>query len=396
MNLCNYAKVILARSTKEPETLKWWNDQPNKENKILVHVPNHSQNINVRARYENYHAFMHSYPKMHIPLQEFKSRIPRLQNYLSNAKYWKNNNKTGEKSIFLEKHNLLNWCKLSEAEKKRHKKENCEKCTSEIFYASLHKYTTPSTIEVSNLCEELTKKVCENSKAKNVTKATKILHTLEPFIEHKLDMNIKETACKLYDLTKKLTSDEKQKRIHTIVSKSTERIAKILNKENEEINFLASNKSYNEYERERLHTFFESKSKAKKNLAKRFKDESERKLKKRSSVGNLSKYTFNKEEFLNELKDHPKTVPINWNEWSRKYRVKNVQGIQPANGGQVLIEFAKSQGIDVFNYNTEKRMSGRDYFRRVRRSRHLITKRLRVPVPKSAKKKLKQKYKTEN
>ncbi|CAG2197096.1 unnamed protein product [Mytilus edulis] len=86
MNLCNYAKVILARSTKEPETLKWWNDQPNKENKILVHVPNHSQNINVRARYENYHAFMHSYPKMHIPLQEFKSRIPRLQNYLSNAK----------------------------------------------------------------------------------------------------------------------------------------------------------------------------------------------------------------------------------------------------------------------------------------------------------------------
>ena len=31
-------------------------------------------------------------------------------------------------------------------------------------------------------------------------------------------------------------------------------------------------------------------------------------------------------------------------------------------------------------------MSGRDYFRRVRLSRHLITQRLRVPVPKSAKK----------
>ena len=194
--------------------------------------------------------------------------------------------KQEKKVYFLKSTICLIGASCLKQKKKRHKKENCEKCTSEIFYASLHKYTTPSTIEVSHLCEELTKKVCENSKAKNVTKATKILHTLEPFIEHKLDMNIKETACKLYDLTKKLTSDEKQKRIHTIVSKSTERIAKILKKENEKIYFLASNKSYNEYERERLHTFFESKSKAKKNLAKRFKDESERKLKKRSSVGN--------------------------------------------------------------------------------------------------------------
>lgn len=48
-----------------------------------------------------------------------------------------------------------------------------------------------------------------------VTKAAKVLHTLELFLKHKLDSNIKETA---YDLSKDLTSDEKQKTVQTSVS----------------------------------------------------------------------------------------------------------------------------------------------------------------------------------
>jgi hypothetical protein len=57
---------------------------------------------------------------------------------LVNSKYWKNNNKNGEKMEFIRLHSLRSWFKLPENEKKQHQIEDCDKCQSIISNAILH------------------------------------------------------------------------------------------------------------------------------------------------------------------------------------------------------------------------------------------------------------------
>ena len=46
-----------------------------------------------------------------------------------------------------------------------------------------------------------------------------------------------------------------------------------------------------------------------------------------------------------------------------------------------MMEAAKSLGIDVSRFNTEKRISGRDYVQRIRRARHkLLYKKVSIPT----------------
>jgi hypothetical protein len=67
------------------------------------------------------------------------------------------------------------------------------------------------------------------------------------------------------------------------------------------------------------------------------------------------------------MKSIPSGTPVSWTELARKYQVRNAQGNAPGNAEQVLFQFARQNGIDVFQCNRNQRISGRDYFRRVRR-----------------------------
>lgn len=97
-------------------------------------------------------------------------------------------------------------------------------------------------------------------------------------------------------------------------------------------------------------------------------------------------YEFKKEELISEIKSYPPNKPINWSRLAKKYDVK-CQGKQPMNGGQVLMNYAKTQGVNVNTFNPAKRVSGRDYLRRVRRSQIKIGKsRISIPSSRSAKK----------
>ncbi|CAG2201259.1 unnamed protein product [Mytilus edulis] len=327
MNMCIYAKVILARSTKDPDNLKWWNNKQvenSKENSIYKTVPNHSQNISVFKRYNNYHVIMNRYPKMYIPLAEFKSRFPRVQIYLTKTKYWKNCNKSGEKTLFIEKYNLTNWCKLSEIERKGHQQQDCNICKSDAFHTSLHAASAPQTTnDIDQLCTELTTTVYNTSKTNNDGKMIKVVKTIVPYIEKKTGSNFTDVICKNYKLTPKLTSGEKEKEIKSVLSKQKEEMSNLINADNKIKNFLASSKSYSEYERERLGTFFISKSKAKQNLAKRFREE-HKKIKNRKSIGNINNYEFDKKKFINEIKSLPAKSNINWTELSRNMRSKTL------------------------------------------------------------------------
>lgn len=106
MNYCNFAKVIIARSSKDPQSIEWWkNKSEGKSTETILPTPQLSKFSNLVSapkRYDFYQTIMHRYPKMYIPYKKFNSNLSKLQNYLTNNKYWKNANINGENSSFFE------------------------------------------------------------------------------------------------------------------------------------------------------------------------------------------------------------------------------------------------------------------------------------------------------
>lgn len=84
MNFCNFAKVIIGRSSKDPESIKWWSTRENDINSIS-NVK--SSNKSPSFRYNFFNNVMHRYPNMHLPYDKFVRQLPRLQNYLAMPKY---------------------------------------------------------------------------------------------------------------------------------------------------------------------------------------------------------------------------------------------------------------------------------------------------------------------
>lgn len=103
-------------------------------------------------------------------------------------------------------------------------------------------------------------------------------------------------------------------------------------------------------------------------------------------MADLKIMKFDKDAFLSELKQYPAEKPVNWTRLAAKYNI-TYQGKQPKNSGQILMSFAKHHGINTNQFNRSVRVSGRDYTRRVRRSKMKLGKsRISIPSARSAKK----------
>jgi hypothetical protein len=74
---------------------------------------------------------------MQISFEKFKYKLPRIQKYITNSKYWKNNNNNGEKMEFIRLYSLRSWFILPENDNKQHQIEDCDKCQSIISNANL-------------------------------------------------------------------------------------------------------------------------------------------------------------------------------------------------------------------------------------------------------------------
>ena len=72
MNLCNFAKVIISRCTKDTSTIHWWNDNACSSDDLKLDIPAHSQLITTQTRHALYHTFMEKYPKMQISFEKYK------------------------------------------------------------------------------------------------------------------------------------------------------------------------------------------------------------------------------------------------------------------------------------------------------------------------------------
>ena len=161
MNLCNFAKVIISRCTKDASTIHWWNDNACSSDDLKLDIPAHSQLITTQTRHALYHKFMEKYPKMQISFEKFKYTLPRIQKYITNSKYWKNNNKNGEKMEFIRLHSLHSWFKLPENDKKQHQIEDCDTCQSIISNAILHKDLLQKAQQSYMKCAPVILKSCE-------------------------------------------------------------------------------------------------------------------------------------------------------------------------------------------------------------------------------------------
>jgi hypothetical protein len=100
MNLCNFAQVIISRCTKDASTINWRNANACSSDDLKLDIPAHSQLFTTQTRHTLYHTFMRKYPKMQISFEKFKYKLPRIQKYITNSKYWKHSNTNGEQMEF--------------------------------------------------------------------------------------------------------------------------------------------------------------------------------------------------------------------------------------------------------------------------------------------------------
>ena len=106
------------------------------------------------------------------------------------------------------------------------------------------------------------------------------------------------------------------------------------------------------------------------------------KIKKKISniIGNNEKEI----QFLKYLGSVPAGAKVSWRYLAIKFHLKNKHGVMPSNAGQVLLAFAKANGINSDKFNTCRRVSGRDFIQRIRRSKQKIYKKVSIPTPRSA------------
>lgn len=141
----------------------------------------------------------------------------------------------------------------------------------------------------------------------------------------------------------------------------------ILFNENTDVqDFLSSGISYSQYERQRLKKYFETPESAKKSHEQKIKKINSGIKKIKKHHGKFENYQFEKESFLLEMQEN-KSENVNWSD------IRNRNGSLPPNAGQILKDFAKSNGIDVDKFNKQKIVSGRDISHRIRR-KYLLQK----------------------
>ncbi|CAG2213104.1 unnamed protein product [Mytilus edulis] len=305
--------------------------------------------------------FMAGYPKMHVEYTYFKKRISRLQSYLTEKKYWKSGGKSEERNLFLDYFGLQNWYNLKKMEKQKHTLEKCNPCrTIHIDMSSLHKSLEKDSRQILETCQTATDHFIHTVSPTSMTqeKGVKIvksfINIVQPIIEEKVNIKFN---CKLADSLSPtaITAAEHRQEIKKAVTVSKKKFEEVMKDDGNDVtNFLSSGKSFNQYHRDRMTGFFESKVRAEERTEKLIRQESAGKKKSKQHHGNFENYSFDRTGFLNEMTSKPSGSDINWTLMAKTYNLQ-INGKFPANAGQVILECARKQGINTQTHNKEKR-----------------------------------------
>ncbi|CAC5361980.1 unnamed protein product [Mytilus coruscus] len=205
---------------------------------------------------------MTKYRNLQIPSYDiFKNQLPKLQNYVTNSKYFVHNGKAGEKMRFTDNFSLFNWLKLPENEKQSHKLQDCSTClTTHGSISSLHKSYSHASSLVQP-CKDLVNNINEIivSPSSSIGKKTvqNVIKVLEPIIETQYNINFKKTLAEVMNMSPRESVVEKNNKIMTSIRETTQQIAESMTENDGDVqNLLASGKSFLQYERERLQTCY--------------------------------------------------------------------------------------------------------------------------------------------
>lgn len=385
MNLCHFAKVLIARASKDQSSIQYWQDHASGVPLRAEHlIPRYDTSLSENSRYHFYCQVMHKYPKMYISKYQFHNKIGRVQSYLTQSKFFRNSNKSGEKNSYLETYNLMAWLQQSEHDRKSHALSDCPKCLE--TESGLHSSASADTLAMEDLSFTITKSILEEgltSPQSSNKKVEKFMNTLSPILKQKLDVNLNECVKKTFNLQSKENSTEKQKQSVKKLKENKTNIQNALFGATHDVErFLSSGTSYNQYERERLEKFFETSESAKELVEKKSKKIKLGLNKPKKHHGKFTSYVFNKQAFLLEMKEN-KNENVNWSSLARKYTIKTKNGQFPANAGQILKQYAQDNGVDVNRFNRQKTVSGRDIAQRIRR-KYLRVRGITVPRERSA------------
>lgn len=104
------------------------------------------------------------------------------------------------------------------------------------------------------------------------------------------------------------------------------------------------------------------------------------KVKSKIHHGNFSRYEFQAENFLKEMRETPEGQIVNWTEKAKKYHLR-INGKFPLNGGQVMAQYAKENAINIASFNSTIRSV--QHGKRVRRFKKKVIGNVSVPTPRS-------------
>ena len=79
----------------------------------------------------------------------------------------------------------------------------------------------------------------------------------------------------------------------------------------------------------------------------------------KSPVGKFANMEWDKEGMKDEVNGYADETLVNWSELARRFQIKNKNGELAQNGGQIAMEWLKSEGVNVKTFR-KKRRAGND------------------------------------
>ena len=313
---CNFIRVLAARGTRLIDVF----DKKSEQNKYR----------DIRDRYEIYNKCTENFDKMKMTYDDFRSRVIRYQKFINTPSNF-NNNKQGERKIFLEAFAYPQFLKLSAQEKKKHTFVNCPGC--EEMMKSLFTKSDFKKFDFHG----------ENPKDGKKFIKDLIKDLEDQGFQENFQISVKDAIGSSLRMVPKISSKENKKNETTKLKDTVKEISSRY-KENSLQNILQENISFSQWDRQRKSNSLETSVNTRK----------------RSSVGNFDNYSFDKVQFLAEVRGLKEGDEVNWSQLARNFNV-NINGVLPSNGGQVLKEFAQVNGIDIDVFNVDRKISGRNY-----------------------------------
>ncbi|VDI28469.1 Hypothetical predicted protein, partial [Mytilus galloprovincialis] len=178
------------------------------------------------------------------------------------------------------------------------------------------------SIQILNLSEQIVENVSSILPTSTATKGKKtaqaLINVLNPLFENQFQKSFEKSAAEALHLSPIEKSADKNKKELTLLKKNKTQIIEAISVNDRDVeNFLASGKSFKQHDRERMH-LFESKANAEEETKRRLEKEQKGQVVLKKHHGNFSNYTFNKDEFLVEIKSLMEKGIVNWTRLAKK------------------------------------------------------------------------------